>query len=123
MSPPPSFIFKIMHPEAWAQFRREGQTDGSALDRQDGYIHFSTAAQLPGTLAKHYAGAGELVLAEVPLTALSEQILRWEAARGGALFPHLYGRLDHGAISRHWALHPDADGVYALPDLNGEPQP
>lgn len=81
-------IFKIFRAEQWAHLQREGEFAGSADDMRDGYIHLSTAAQVAGTLAKHFAGVSGLVIAEVAVE--EDPALRWEVSRGGALFPHLY---------------------------------
>ena len=112
---PPAKIYKILTPDQWTELSRDGQTQGSPLDQADGFIHFSTRAQLRGTLDKHFAGAGPLLLAAIPIGALAHLDLRWDAARGGDLFPHLYDALRRDAISSHWPLHEDAQGRYALP--------
>lgn len=85
-------IYKLLRAGEWAALARAGETAGSPADLADGFIHLSTAAQLPGTLAKHFAGERGLVLAAADADALGAA-LRWEAARGGALFPHLYRAL------------------------------
>ena len=43
-----------------------GQFTGSAVDIRDGYIHFSTAAQLGETARKHFHGQSGLMVLEVP---------------------------------------------------------
>ena len=82
-------IFKIFTAEQWAALDRDGVTHGAPVDLADGFIHFSTAAQLPGTAAKHFAGLDGLILAAVDAEAM-DGALRWEPSRGGDLFPHLY---------------------------------
>ena len=64
-------------------------TPGAPIDVTDGYVHFSTLQQAPETAAKHFAGQDDLMLLGVETDALGDD-LRWEASRGGALFPHLY---------------------------------
>ena len=117
--PPEISIYKILTLDQWTAFCRDGTTQGSPLDHADGYIHFSTAAQVAGTLGKHFKGAGPLILAETPLSELGGQDVRWETARNGDLFPHLYGVLRRDSVSRHWPLHPDAHGGYDLPERLG----
>lgn len=111
------FIYKVLTPQDWDDLCTKGQTRGSALDRADGFIHFSTGAQLSGTLAKHYKGAGDLILAELSLKDLEGLALRWEVSRNGDLFPHLYAPLSRARVSRHWALRMNPEQGYALPDL------
>ena len=86
-------IYKIVHADEWANVARDGVYRGSEKDREDGFIHFSTAAQLRETLERHYADAkGELVIAAFDAETFGNA-LKWEPSRGGALFPHLYGTL------------------------------
>jgi uncharacterized protein (DUF952 family) len=41
-------------------------------------------------LSRHFAEARDLLLLTIDLRPLGAAV-RWEAARGGALFPHVYG--------------------------------
>lgn len=84
--------FKILTHQQWADFERERVFRGAPIDLADGYIHLSTAGQLEGTLAKHFVGQTDLMLVEVDLIRLGDAI-RWEEARGGEMFPHLYAEL------------------------------
>ena len=84
------------------------------MDRADGFIHLSTAAQLAVTIEKHFAGATGLCLAAVDLAALGESV-RWEASRGGESFPHIYGALTLDAVIAYGPLERDADGTIGLP--------
>lgn len=89
--------YKIIDAAEWREAVAEGVYAGSAVDLADGYIHLSTADQLDETARKHYAGRDNLVLLTVDLTALDDTIV-WEASRGGALFPHIYGPLPVKAV-------------------------
>jgi len=82
-------IFKIFLRPEWDAFRAAGQTAGAPIDLADGYIHFSTAAQVAETAAKYFAHHSDLVLVALEADALGPA-LKWEPSRGGALFPHLY---------------------------------
>ena len=87
---------------------------GAAIDRADGYIHLSTAAQVGETADRHFAGQDDLAIVAVDLDALGEAV-RWEPSRGGQLFPHLYGRLTLDVVVAYGPLERDADGAVALP--------
>jgi uncharacterized protein (DUF952 family) len=87
-------IYKILSRGEWQAAQARGRFEGSAVDKRDGYIHFSTAAQAQETAAKHFRGASDLVVLEIDGAVLD---LKWEPSRGGALFPHLYAPLE----SRH----------------------
>lgn len=110
----PELIYKICHREDWSAAEAAGVYAGSPKDREDGFIHFSTAEQLAGTLAKYYADAGTLVLLAVTAAALGET-LRYEASRDGALFPHLYAPLPLSAVVWSEIITRDASGVFVLP--------
>lgn len=84
--------FKVLTAEEWSTFEKDGAFSGTALDRRDGYIHLSTFDQLRGTLERHFCGQEGLVIVEIDLGLLGATV-RWEEAREGELFPHLYGQL------------------------------
>ena len=85
-------ILKIFRRPEWDDLSRAGSTGGAPVDRADGYIHFSTPAQIAETAARHFATESDLVLVACDPALLGDD-LRWEPSRGGALFPHLYRRL------------------------------
>ena len=101
-------VYKIVATEEWAAAETAGAFMGASVDRADGFIHFSTAAQAPETAAKWFAGRGDLTLAAIDAEALGDD-LRWEPSRGGALFPHLYRALPMSVVvwSRPLPLGPD----------------
>ena len=108
-------VYKVLTAEQAAAFTADGQTEGAPVDLADGYIHLSTAGQLAGTLATHFAGQGGLVLLALEPEALGSA-LRWEPSRGGALFPHLYRVLTAEDVSWRAPLPLGADGVHVLPE-------
>ncbi|MDB5701517.1 MAG: hypothetical protein JWL66_1716 [Sphingomonadales bacterium] len=90
--------FKILTADQWQQFQTDGAFAGAPVDLADGYIHMSTADQLDETLSKHFAGQTGLVIASIDLDVLGDA-LKWEPSRGGALFPHYYGKLPLSAVT------------------------
>ncbi|MGE3871106.1 MAG: DUF952 domain-containing protein, partial [Pseudorhodoplanes sp.] len=62
-------IYKICAAAEWRAAEREGLYRGSAVDRRDGFIHFSAADQVAETAAKHFAGQVDLLLIHVDATA------------------------------------------------------
>ena len=109
-------IYKILPASLWAEALATGSLRGSALDVRDGFIHFSTAAQVRDTAAKHFAGVQDLVLVAVDPELLGTA-LEWEPARGGALFPHLYAPLAVTLAAWVRPLPIGADGAHAFPEL------
>jgi uncharacterized protein (DUF952 family) len=109
-------IYKICSASAWREAERQGVYRGSADDARDGFIHFSAAAQVAGTAARHFGGQTDLFLVAVDAAVLGKA-LRWERSRGGDLFPHLYGDLGLGAVTGVTALTARADGSHLIPEL------
>ena len=109
-------IYKICERTAWRLAEQSGSYAGSVADARDGFIHFSTAAQLAETMAKHFAGQRELLLVAVDAEALGSA-LKWESSRGGALFPHLYTALPLTAVRWTKPLPDEVAGQRALPEL------
>ena len=109
-------IYKICERSAWEKAEAADRYAGSDADSRDGFIHFSTAAQLPGTAAKHFAGQPDLVLVAVDGDALGGA-LQWEPSRGGELFPHLYAALPLAAVLWARPLADEIDGRRVFPEL------
>ena len=63
------------------------------IDAADGYIHFSTAAQLPETLWLYFAGQGDLVFLAVRAYDLGKGLRLGALARRPALPARLWRRL------------------------------
>jgi uncharacterized protein (DUF952 family) len=108
-------IYKICPRSLWDAAAQAGLFCGAGIDRRDGYIHFSTADQLAETAARHFAGATDLVLVAIDETELGPA-LKWESARGGALFPHLYGDLALDAVRWTKPLPLGRDGRHVFPE-------
>jgi uncharacterized protein (DUF952 family) len=107
-------VYKVLTADEMATLERDGRFEGSAVDGADGFIHLSTAAQLTATVDKHYAGQSDLHVAAVDVAAQG-QAIRWEEARGGQLFPHLYGPLLLETVVAYSPLERGADGAVRLP--------
>jgi uncharacterized protein (DUF952 family) len=109
-------IYKICERSLWEAAEADRQFAGSPADARDGFIHFSTAAQLAGSAAKHFAGQTDLMLVAVDADALGSE-LKWERSRGGALFPHLYAALPLSAVRWALPLPDEIDGRRPLPEF------
>jgi uncharacterized protein (DUF952 family) len=109
-------IYHMCPQQAWAAAVAAGRYDGTTDDRRDGFIHFSTAEQLPESARRHRAGQAGLVLIAVEADRLGER-LRWEPSRGGALFPHLYGPLLPNEAAQVTSLPLGPDGDHLFPPL------
>jgi uncharacterized protein (DUF952 family) len=102
-------IFKIVHSAEWRAVEAAGRYQGSAKDKADGFLHFSTEEQLMGTLTRYYTDANDLVLVAVDAESLGDA-LKYEPSTAGALYPHLYGGLPLAAVRWFRPIVRDAEG-------------
>lgn len=117
MADHPSTIYKIVHKDEWIHALQEGKFSGSPIDAQDGFIHFSTAQQVKETAVRYFANQPDLLLVAVDTSTCGEG-LRWEASRGGEMFPHLYNTVilpDKVLWSKELTLCDD--GSHLFPEL------
>jgi uncharacterized protein (DUF952 family) len=106
-------VFKIIPRTEWAEIT--DAYEGSAHDRADGFLHFSTASQLPETLRRYYADQDDLLLVAADVKRLGS-LLRWEHSPSrGEDFPHLYGVLLTSAVLWVKPIAKDAAGNFLLP--------
>ena len=90
-------LYKIIDAEIWLAAERAGVFNGAAIDLRDGYIHLSTASQEKDTARLHFSGVEHLVLVAIDEPSIATA-LKWEASRGGQLFPHVYDTLDPAKV-------------------------
>ncbi len=113
----PVLLYKLVDRQTWTRVRQTERWDGSDDDLRDGFVHLSTREQLKGTLGKHFAGRGDLLVLGVDLPGFD---LRWEVSRGGALFPHLYEALPVARVRLSLAVPLGPQG-HVLPRLPPSP--
>ena len=109
-------IYHMCKAEEWQAAEAAGVYGGSSQDIADGFIHFSTAEHIVASAAKHRAGQDGLILLSVDPDPLGDAV-KWEEARGGILFPHVYGGLPVSAVTKTDPLALDEDGTPIFPDL------
>ncbi|MET8837171.1 DUF952 domain-containing protein [Micromonospora sp. NPDC004540] len=109
-------IYKILANSEWEQAQAAGRFTGTAMDRQDGFIHLSAADQVVETARRVFAGVTGLTVLTVDEARLGEA-LRWEVSRGGALFPHLYAALPVDAVVAAHPLPADRPAADAVAEL------
>ena len=127
-----AIVYKIVPETLWHEARQTGVFHGASIDLKDGYIHFSTGPQAKETARLHFAGVTGLLLVAVDADALGEA-LRFEASRGGDLFPHLRPivepprvlnprrpRGDHAEAAEPAVVGVDVQGGFGGGGLSGE---
>lgn len=104
-------IVHLTERSLWEEARARGTYEISTRGRtlqEEGFIHCSTRAQLPGTAARFFADLDDLVVLVIDPDRLDVP-LKWEApAPGAEEFPHLYGPLAVDAVVEveEWEVTP-----------------
>lgn len=105
-------IFHITTATEWAAATETGWYTAPSLN-DEGFIHTSTATQVPATAARYYADVDDLVLLQIDADGVAAEI-KWESSHD-QLFPHIYGRLEVSAVVAARPFGPDPDGTYPPP--------
>lgn len=107
-------IYKILRPHEWADFDSSGSFVGSPDDTRDGFVHFSSRAQVADTARRIFGDEPELVIVAVDADALGDT-LRWEKG-GSGTFPHVYAAIARESVVAVHRVH-GADQIdVAIPD-------
>ena len=80
-------VYKVLNAEDWQAAQASGRIH-TTVDRTDGFVHLSTAAQLPLTLARYFSHEEQVMLIAVDPRVLAEK-LRFETAVGSDRVGHL----------------------------------
>lgn len=107
-------IYHLAYEDSWRSAALNGDYQGTTDDRRDGFLHFSTAAQVAESARRHRAGRRDILLIAVDPVLLGSA-LKWEPSRGGDLFPHLYGTLPMQAVLSAEPLPLGSDGLHIFP--------
>ena len=110
-------VLKICRLSEWQAAVSSGEYCGSEADLSDGFIHLSTHVQVAETAAKHFRGQDDLIIVAFDAAKLGSG-LKWETSRGGALFPHYYGRLDPRLAVWTAPARLGGDGIPIIPELD-----
>jgi uncharacterized protein (DUF952 family) len=113
-------LFHIVAQDEWAASGPSGEYRAASLDTE-GFIHCSFAAQVRGTLARHYQGARGLLVVELDPSRIAAPIRVEHSSAAGARFPHVYGPIPvDAAVATHsadrWLSGPARRGGAASPD-------
>jgi uncharacterized protein (DUF952 family) len=109
-------IYHMCRADEWAAAVESGAYRGSSQDLADGFIHFSTGAQIAESARRHRAGQDGLLLVAIEAARLGGR-LKWEKSRAGDLFPHLYGPFDPAESASVRPLPLGADGLHVFPEI------
>jgi uncharacterized protein (DUF952 family) len=84
-------IYHLLSSADWARFLERGEYAPASL-ASEGFIHFSTEAQVLASAARFFAGHESLAVLVVSEKQVKAH-LKWEPAGSGELFPHVYAPL------------------------------
>ena len=70
----------------------------AATQPEEGFMHCSTAEQVPGVLERYYSGGTGLVKLRIDPEKLTSPLIYELAASVNQLFPHIYGPLNVDAV-------------------------
>jgi len=112
----PGTVVHVAEVAHWEQAQRTGEYRWSTLGRtleEEGFIHCSTQAQLPGVLSRYYSSyGGDLVLLSIDPELLTSPV-QWDVVDTvtGERFPHIYGPITPDAVTATQVLHPPHGAV------------
>jgi len=108
-------IYKVLTLDEWNQAKDSGSIVND-VDKNDGFVHLSTARQLNATLSMYFQDSSKVMLLEVNHNQV-KKILKYEPTNSGSsrkgFFYHLYGELLIEYVSKFWLLQ---RGAFKIPD-------
>ena len=108
-------IYKVLTLNEWKLAKETGVIITN-VDKNDGFVHLSTARQLNATLSMYFQDSSKVMLLEVSHNKV-KKILKSEPTNSGSsrkgFFYHLYGDLLIEYVSKFWLLE---RGAFNIPD-------
>ena len=108
-------IYKVLTLNEWKIAKEKGVIITN-VDKNDGFVHLSTARQLNATLSMYFQDSSKVMLLEVSHNKV-KKILKYEPTKSGSsrkgFFYHLYGDLLIEYVSKFWLLE---RGAFNIPD-------
>ena len=108
-------IYKVLTLNEW-KIAKETGVIITNVDKNDGFVHLSTARQLNTTLSMYFQDSSKVMLLEVSHNKV-KKILKYEPTNSDSsrkgFFYHLYGDLLIEYVSKFWLLE---RGAFNIPD-------
>lgn len=108
-------IYKVLTLNEWKLAKETGVIITN-VDKNDGFVHLSTARQLNATLSMYFQDSSKVMLLEVSHNKV-KKILKYEPTNSDSsrkgFFYHLYGELLIEYVSKFWLLE---RGAFNIPD-------
>ncbi len=110
-------IYRLCPKADWENALKAGFYEGAELDKEDGFIHASTAELIEDTARKYARGIEDMLLLVLDSEQLASEV-KWEAASNGKIYPHVYGTIQVNEVLQVIELTMDADGYQIMPDFS-----
>ena len=115
-------IYHLTFRKSWRYALATGPYKAKSLEKE-GFIHCSTMEQLVPVAMDFFQARRKLTILVIDETKLTSPV-KWEKASGGpppgvpinAKFPHIYGPINHDAVTKTLDMERNADDVFVLPD-------
>ncbi|KAF9491643.1 hypothetical protein BDN71DRAFT_1452487 [Pleurotus eryngii] len=114
-----TYVYKLIHASTPPPDPLPESLPLSEFDVQSGFIHLSTARQVPGTLKQFFTNEPRMYVLRIPIRAIEKDV-RWEAPSvpvsrdgvGDGTFPHLYSEKLGSAEVESVALWEKGEGTW-----------
>jgi uncharacterized protein (DUF952 family) len=110
-----SALFHITSAEEAGDAVRAGVYAPGAFEAE-GFIHCSYSRQICDVANRLFSGRSDLVLLEIDRTQVTCRVVDENLEGGAQLFPHIYGRLQVGAVVKIHRFPCGDDGRFELPE-------
>ena len=108
-------LLHLCRPEEWESALASGAYRADSLE-SEGFIHCSTPEQIVATAQRHRKGQQGLLLLVIDPDRVGPEI-RWEEAKNGEAYPHIYGPLNIDAVTAVKPFPLQPDGSFLQPEL------
>ncbi|KAH6630908.1 hypothetical protein B0J18DRAFT_422592 [Chaetomium sp. MPI-SDFR-AT-0129] len=95
-SPLPEYVYKIIPSPPPSPIPTPYPL--SPLDQQDGFVHLSTAKQIPTTATLFFTTTPSLTILKLRLSNFDPASVKWDEVPGTNGCPHLYGNFGGGDV-------------------------
>ncbi len=91
------YIYHVTTKEEWAAAQLKGQYESATL-ATEGFIHCSTATQVPGVLERYYKGRTGLVKLKIEKSKVERPLIFELAGSINEVFPHIHGAINLNSV-------------------------
>ncbi len=103
-------VYHLITAPDWQRALEQGGYRPASLE-DEGFVHFSFAAQVAATADRHYRTVPDLLVLEVDPARLPHPLVVEDSYGRGEEFPHLYGEFPLSAVVATHRLDRGDDGA------------